>query len=107
MSKQISNKAEYLSMLDSETLERGYIKFNILAQNSNCYPEGVWGWVTPEAKLKYQDDSFMGKIIAILCNDPIFNYRGDIVYGDEVVLQCNGKLRAYLDPEWIKKYLVA
>ena len=107
MSKQILNKAKFLSALDTETLEQGYIKFNIRSQNQDCYPEGVWGWVAPEEKKKYQDDSFAGKITAILCNDPIFNYRGDLVYGDEVVLQCNGKLRAYLDPEWIQDHLAA
>lgn len=101
------NKKDFLEGLTEEELNAGYIKFNIPGEE-NIYSkngEGVWGWLSPEDKVKYDDDSYNGKVNAILCNCPL-NYFGKLRWADEVVLQCNGSFRPSLCPEWIKRNLL-
>lgn len=104
--KQLENKIKFLENLGKEELKKGYIKFNIPDENDmySLNGEGVWAYVSEEDKEKYFDDSYKGKILAILCDDPI-NHANILSYGTEVVLQCHGKDRATLDPEWIIEIL--
>lgn len=100
------NKTKFLENLPKEELEKGYIKFNIPDKN-NLYSlngEGIWGWVSGEDKENYFDNNYKGKIMAILCNNPI-NHAGILTYGTEVILQCHGENRPTLDPEWIMDFL--
>lgn len=104
---EIPDKSEFFEALSEDEKKAGYIKFNIPRFN-DIYAtngEGVWGWVTPEDKAKYDDDSYTGEITAILCNDPLY-YSYKLKWGAEVVLKCHGSSRPTLDPEWIKKYLL-
>ena len=103
---KIINRASFMHSLNNRQREDGYIKFNIPPEHPSAYPEGVWGWVSGEDKKKYQNNSFCGKITAILCNNPL-NYCGLLEYGSEVVIKCNGEYRAELDPAWMRKYLSA
>ena len=102
----IINKAEFIEALSEEDFNEGCIKFNIPPEENptSLNGEGVWGWCTPEDKEKYNDDSYNGKITAILSNTPIEYYRR-LNWADEVVLQCHGGSRPTLDPEWVKEYL--
>lgn len=104
---EIPDKSEFLEELSEEEKKAGYIKFNI-PRFDNIYAtngEGVWGWVSPEDKAKYDDDSYTGEITAILCNAPLY-YSYKLKWGAKVVLRCHGSSRPTLDPEWIKKYLL-
>lgn len=103
----IPDKSEFFEGLSEDEKNAGYIKFNIPAFN-DIYAtngEGVWGWVSPEDKVKYDDDGYTGEITAILCNAPLY-YSYKLKWGAEVVLKCHGSKRPTLDPEWIKKYLL-
>lgn len=104
--KEIVNRKNFLSKLTKEEAEAGYIKFNIPPEHPASYPEGVWGWVTAPDKERYMCNTFDGCLTAILCNEPL-NYNGVLFYGSEVVIRCNGKYRAELDPKWIQEYLSA
>lgn len=104
--KNIANKGKFIKTLPSYEYEAGLIKFNI-PDEDDIYSnngEGVWGWVTPEDKEKYNDDSYTGQIVAILLNSPL-NYYGRLNWGDEVVLDCHGEYRPTLSPEWVKEYI--
>lgn len=106
--KQIVNKGEFIKNIPEEQFKAGQIKFNI-PDEEQIYSkngEGVWGWVTPEDKRNYDDDTFNGKIKAVLLNSPL-NYFGRLVWGAEVVLQCHGAERPTLDPEWVTEYLMS
>ena len=102
----IINKEVFLKTLTAEQLDAGYFKFNIPDEDhiTSLNGEGVWGWTTPDEKKKYNDDTYNGKITAILMNQPI-EYYGRLHWGDEVVLQCHGDSRPTLDPEWVKANL--
>ena len=102
----IINKEDFLKTLTHEQLNAGYLKFNIPDEDNptSLNGEGVWGWATPDEKRKYDDDTYKGKIVAILMNQPI-EYYGRLNYGDEVVLKCHGDGRPTLDPEWVKENL--
>lgn len=104
----IENKEKFLEALTEEQLKAGYLKFNIPDENeiTSLNGEGVWGWATPEEKLKYNDDTYKGKITAILMNQPI-EYYGRLHWGDEVIIQCHGEDRPTLDPEWVKENLLS
>lgn len=99
-------KGDFFEELSAREKEAGYIKFNIPDPTDMNSPngEGVWGWLAPEDKAKYDDDTYFGKLNAILCNDPI-RYMGLLVAGVEVVIKCNGDKRPILDPEWAAKTL--
>ena len=103
---KIENKIAFIDALSQDQFDAGLIKFNIPAENNihSENGEGVWGWVTPEDKEKYQNDDFYGKIPAILLNAPL-NYCGILHCWDEVVLQCHGTGRPTLDPDWVKTHL--
>ncbi len=102
----IKNKGQFIEDMDKAKLELGYIKFNIPNPEDiyNLCGEGVWGYVSPEDKAKFNDDEYGGKITAILLNQPL-NYMGDLNWGDEVVLKCNGENRPTLDPDWVMENL--
>lgn len=104
--KRPENKGEFFKNLSEEEKENGYIKFNIqsLKDPYSKNGEGVWGWVTPEYRAKYNDDSYEGNIKAILVNVPIRDY-GFLEWGTEVTLKCHGSDRPTIDPEWVKLYL--
>lgn len=104
--KELVNKGDYFEALTKQQQEEGYIKFNIPDEDKidSLNGEGVWGWVTPEDKDKYNDDNYHGKITAILLNTPL-NYFGVLTWGTEVVLQCHGESRPTLDSEWVKENL--
>lgn len=89
----IENKGVMIESMDSAVLEAGYIKFNLP-------DEGVWAYASPEDKKKYDDDSYFGKITAILLNPPLFS---NLNWGDEVTLICHGANRPTLDPEFIER----
>ena len=99
-----SKKMEKMNEVDRNS---GFVKFNIPdPEDIECENgEGVWGWVDTESKKKYNDDSFFGKIEAILCNNPL-NYYGILVQGIKVILKCNGPARPILDPEWVKAMII-
>lgn len=103
---EIKNRIDFFRRLSNWDKEQGYIKFNIPDPENpdDLNGEGVWGWVTPDDKARYNDDEFHGKISAILCNYPLY-YDGILTVGDEVVLQCHGDIRPTLDPEWVKEHI--
>ena len=98
----IVNKKEFIESMDGATFNAGMIKFNIPScDNINSLNgEGVWGWVTPEDKKKYDDDNYNGKLTTILCNQP-FEYYNQLSLFDEIVIVCHGKNRPTLDPKWV------
>lgn len=98
-------KGDFIESLSDIERDAGYIKFNIPNPDTprNLNGEGVWGWVPPEDKLKYDDDSFTGKLTVILCNDPIY-YSGTLFAGQELVVRCNGENRPILDPDWVREH---
>lgn len=100
------NMAEFYNGLTVQEQEVGWIKFNIPdpATPYELNGEGVWGWLSPEDKAKWEDDNFYGKLNAILLNDPI-RYAGQLFCGDQVVIKCRGIERPTLDPEWTFKNL--
>lgn len=102
----IIDRSEDLKILSDEEYNKGLIKFNIPDANDiySLGGEGVWGWVSSEDKNKYNDNSYEGKITAILLNTPL-EYFGVLRWGMEVQLQCHGDCRPTLDPEWIKEFL--
>lgn len=103
----IINKGDFIENLNQREFDTGCIKFNI-PNPEDIYStngEGVWGWITNEDKEKWIDDTYEGKITAILCNSPL-NYSGKLFWGAEVVLQCHGNNRPTLDPEWVKENLL-
>lgn len=102
----MNNKSEFIESLAKEDFEKGLIKFNIPDEDriDSLNGEGVWGWASQEDREKYYDDTYEGKIIAILCNTPL-NYCGILRWGDEVVLQCHGDNRPTLAPDWVKENL--
>lgn len=100
--KKPENKGEFFKSLSEDEQNNGYIKFNI-PHPEDPYSkngEGVWGWVTPEDKVKYNDDSYHGNIKAILLNNPLESL-GFLEWGMEVTLKCHGSDRPTIDPEWI------
>ena len=105
--KIIPDRFNFLKRLSKEELNAGYIKFNIPDDEdiNNTSAEGVWGWVTPEDRLKYEDNNFFGNITAILCNNPL-NFFEKLRFGSEVLLKCNGDKRPTLDPGWMTEYLL-
>ena len=105
--KQIVDKRTFFGTLSKAEQCAGYIKFNIpdAEHLDDLNGEGVWGWVTPEDRVKYNDDTYTGKITAILCNEPLM-YHNALFGGAEVVLQCHGESRPTLDPEWVREYLL-
>lgn len=105
--KEMVNRGEYFTSLTDAQKEAGHIKFNIPNEDNinSKNGEGVWGWVSPEDKEKWNDDNFHGKITAILLNTPL-NYYPVLRWGTEVTLKCHGEMRPTLDPEWVKEYLM-
>ena len=101
--KIIENKGDFFTSLTEEEQKRGYIIFNIQSteEPDSLNEEAVWGWVTPEDKEKYDDDSYTGNITAILLNEP---FGSNLSWGDEVILRCNGSNRPTLDTEWMTEY---
>lgn len=97
---------EVLDGLSEAEKEAGYIKFNIPNPDdiNSLNGEGVWGWVYPEDKELYDDDSFYGVISAILCNYPLY-YGDQLGYGAVVHLKCNGPNRPTLNPQWVRSHL--
>ena len=93
---------EELDGMSENDLKVGYIKFNIPNKpyDTDGNGEGVWGWVDPETKQRYEDDSYNGQIQAILCNNPFTDY-GVLRWGMLVQLKCHGPYRPSLDMEWL------
>lgn len=91
--------------MDKEDFEKGLIKFNIPDEDriNSLNGEGVWGWVTQEDKEKHDDNTYKGKITAILVNHPL-NYYGILRWGDEVVT-VPWSSRPTLAPDWVKENL--
>ena len=102
----IKKKEEVVKTLTDEQVNAGYLKFNIPDEDNpaGLSGEGVCGWATQDEKKKYDNDTYNGKITAIIMNQPI-EYYGRLNWGDEVVLQCHGDSRPTLDPEWVKENL--
>lgn len=101
------NKSDFIKGLTEQEFNAGTIKFNIPDPDvlgTTLNGEGVWGWLSPEDKSKYLDDSFFGEIKAILLNYP-FNYSDLLTWGDEVIIRCNGSMRPVLSEVWIKECL--
>ncbi len=96
-----------MEQMDEVDRNVGFVKFNIPdPDNIECKNgEGVWGWVDTESRRKYNDDSFFGKIEAILCSNP-FNYGGVLLQGFKVMLKCNGPDRPILDPDWARAMIL-
>ncbi len=105
-SRGMTYKGDWFGNLPEEEKDAGYIKFNIPDEDkpNSLNGEGVWGWVTPEDKEKYNDDNCHDVIKAILCNSPL-NYMGILFWGMEVEIKCHGDSRPTLNPEWVKKYI--
>lgn len=102
----MNNKGKFIESLDKKDFDEGLIKFNIPDEDRiySLNGEGVWGWVNQEDRKKYYDDTYEGKITAILCNTPL-NYYGILKWGDEVMLQCHRDNRPTLAPDWVKENL--
>lgn len=102
----MNNKGKIIESMSKEEFDKGLIKFNIPDEDriNNLYGEGVWGWATQEDKEKYDDNTYEGKIVAILLNTSL-NYYGILKWGDEVVLQCHGDNAPTLDPDWVMENL--
>lgn len=100
--RNLPYKGAFLESLSEAQLNAGYIKFNIpdIDDLDSSNGEGVWGWVTPEDKVKYDDDRYNGEITAILCNMPL-NFSGILWWGSEVKLICRGSNRPTLSKKWI------
>lgn len=101
---KIVNKGKFIESLSEEQFNAGTIKFNIPREDDSSCGEGVWGWVTPEDKEKYDDNNYHGELVAILLNQPL-NYFGKLNWGDEVKLKCHGESRPTLDPDWVRERL--
>lgn len=103
----IENKGKFIKSLSEKEYDAGLIKFNIPDEDNiqSLNGEGVWGWVTPENKEKYNDDSYNGSITAILLNQPL-NYYGKLNWGDEVILNCHGNSRPTLAPLFVMEKLM-
>lgn len=99
----IINKGDFIQSLPEDQYNAGLIKFNIPSGDSptDLGGEGVWGWVSPDDKEKFEDDHFTGDISAILLNHPI-QFGGVLCWGDEVKLKCHGDKRPTLHPDWVK-----
>lgn len=106
--RNLPYKGAFLESLSEEQLNAGYIKFNIpdIDDLDSSNGEGVWGWVSPEDKAKYDDDRYNGKITAILCNMPL-NFSGILWWGSEVTLTCHGSKRPTLSKEWITEKILS
>ena len=100
--RNLPYKGEFLKSLSDEQRDAGYIKFNIpdIENLDSANGEGVWGWVSPEDKLKHDDDRYHGEITAILCNTPI-NFYGILWWGSEVKITCHGSSRPTLSKQWV------
>ncbi len=107
-SRGLPYKADFLETLSDEELNSGYIKFNIpdIDEMDSLNGEGVWGWVSPKDKKKYNDDSFTGEITAILCNMPL-NFCGILWYGSEVEITCHGEKRPTLSKQWVEDNILS
>ena len=101
------DKSDFIKSLTEEQFNAGCIKFNIPPENNlrSWNGEGVWGWVTPEDKERYNDDRFSGLMKVILLNDPL-RYSDRLCWGTEVVIRGHGSCRPSLDPEWMKNELL-
>ena len=99
------NKSEKIKSMSKEEYNNGLLRFNIPGCDDlySLSGEGVWGWASPEDKKKYEDDTYEGKITAILLNNPL-EYFGVLRWGVEVQLKCHGDCRPTLDPEWIAEH---
>lgn len=100
----LTYKGDFIEKLTEEEFKAGCIKFNIPNEDDiySSNGEGVWGWVAPEDKEKYNDDTFYGTMKAILCNQPL-NYSGVLSWGMEVEIFCRGDMRPTLNPDWVRK----
>ncbi len=104
--KDIVNKSSFVESMTETQFNEGTIKFNI-PNEGNIHShngEGVWGWISPEDREKYNNSGYHGKLDAILLNTPL-NYFGLLSWGDEVKLRCHGESRPTLDPDWVKEHL--
>lgn len=101
--RNLPYRADFLDSLPKEQLNDGYIKFNIpdMDKLDSLNGEGVWGWVMPEDKEKWEDDTFTGEITAILCNTPM-NFYGILWWGSEVKITCHGSNRPTLSKKWVE-----
>ncbi len=100
-------KGDLLKQMDEETYANGQIRFNIPNPKNpdSLNGEGVWGWCSSEDKEKFNDDSYEGKITAILDNRPL-HYAGVLIPGLVVTLRCHGEYRPTLDPDWVQEHLI-
>lgn len=88
----IANKREFVENMSEEELKNGYIRFYIQGD------EHVWGYATPEDKVKYNNNK---DLTAILLNWPL-SYSNVLHWGDEVKLKYDEKLEYFnVDEEWI------
>lgn len=102
-------KGEFIESLSEDEFNKGMIKFNIPDKREiggTINGEGVWGWISPEDKEKYIDDSFEGELKCILCNHPI-NFYGYLFWGTEVVIKCNGSRRPVLSSDWVRENITS
>ena len=98
-------KGDFLQSLSEEESTAGYVKFNIPSPESpyDLNGEGVWGWLDPESIKLYEDDTYEGRLEAILANSPL-NYGGLLGPGMAVTILCHGDSRPTLDPEWVREH---
>lgn len=100
-------KGDFLESLSEKEKTAGYVTFNIPDPTDTTMKtvEEAWGWVTPEDRVKYDDNYYYGPLKVILCDDPV-HYMGILVAGVEVEIWCNGKKRPILDPDWVEENLM-
>lgn len=103
--KKTTNRTEFIKTLTEEQFNAGCFKLYIPPESKDMCGEGIWGWMAPENKDKYNDDNFYGKLPAILCNAPL-NYADKLECFDEIVVKCQGAEKPELDPDFIKEYLM-
>ncbi len=101
-----NDRSEEMKDKSQEELLSGYTMINIIndGQEFPFVSEGVWVWITPEDKKKYNDDTYTGKLKGILCNNPIL-YGVLLHFGIEVQIECKGDKRGELDAEWINSII--
>ena len=97
-------KGDFVESLTEEEFKNGTAKFNLTAPDGRDV-EGIWCWLAPEDREKYEDDNFYGEINVILCNDPL-NYYGILFWGCEVEITCRGIDRPVISKNYIENVLL-
>ena len=59
--RDITYKGDFIESLTEEEFKSGTAKLNLTAPDGGDV-DGIWCWITPEDREKYDDDNFYGDI---------------------------------------------